>query len=321
MAMSKWWLCLILVLMACTPSVVQPEATLESTRPAATEAVKPTEAGTETATAVAMPTPTPIADTPTPLATDTPPPTVTPPPTKTPPPTDMPRPTPTTVVANQPYTVSENGIQFVMNNSIAPTVYPQQSDGDLQYRQFLFAPAGLCREVGCVTIYEVESFRTEIPGGDDIMDELAASLERSSSSFIPTWGAAILLQAGDKPLDFMNGTGRRAIVMRGQDGFFANNEAVIYDFHGLTADGRYYVNVTIPIDIPFLIDTYNPSLNSNENAYPIPELPDDYQQATILMRDYNAEVKALIDELPEAEFMPDLALLDALVASLVVADE
>jgi hypothetical protein len=205
---------------------------------------------------------------------------------------------------------------------LAENITLDSSEAPLVVAEFAFAPAGLCREVGCVTIYDTAVFQTSIPGGGSIISELQAMIDGAAAPFIPTWGAAILIEAHTERLAFQNGAGARAIVMRGQDGYFANNEAIIYNFHGLTADGQFYVNVEIPLDAPILLSTYDPLANSNPHALPLPNpLPEDFIELSDAIRLYNIEAEQQLEGLDTAVFIPDIALLDALVASLLVTPD
>jgi hypothetical protein len=166
----------------------------------------------------------------------------------------------------------------------------------------------------------VEAFR-DYPFGDDIIDALQAAIETGSYEYFPTWGSAILLRAQTQHIRFQNGAGMRAVVMRGQNGYLANNEAVVYDFHGLTDDGQYYVEVIFPIDAPILLSTYDPSENTNEGAFLVPEIPEGPPFGETLkdvMLEYNQEAQRQLDVLESSSFTPDLGLLDALVSSLLV---
>ena len=302
-------------LLACTSVTVEPEVAATAVPPAPATPIK-------LATAVSVATLTidnsqlTIDNSPTPSPTPTLIPTDAPS-------TKIPRATPTIGVPESPqtYTVAANGLQFVMDTRLATAVYPDHSREDLRYRRFQFALEGFCRNVGCVTVYEVDSFRAEIPGGEFIMDDLVAALENGSETHIPTWGAAIMLQTQESTLAFGSGTGLRAVVMRGQTAFWANNDEIVYDYHGLTEDGRYYVNITIPIDAPILIDSFDPANNTNPNALPVPEPAADPVEEIIQMGEYNALAEKQLGDLSEAAYTPDLTLLDALVASLIVGDE
>jgi hypothetical protein len=215
---------------------------------------------------------------------------------------------------------SYNGISFSVDPKLGEAVFMRVAPGPPAYTEFSFAPEGDCEKVGCVRVYLVEGFRL-YPFGDDIMDDLQAAIETGSDHYFPTWGSAILLRAQTQHIRFQNGAGIRATVMRAQKGFFANNEALVYDFHGLTDDGQYYVVVTFPIDAPILLSTYDPDENTNEAAIPVPEIPEDDPFDLFLnevMLAYNQEAQRQLDALGSAGFIPDLGTLDALVGSLLV---
>lgn len=297
-----------------TDAPIALEATHSPTDTAtATEIVPATETKTATAAPIASATPT-TTPSPRPSPTESLAPTSTSPPSATPTMT-------ATLAAIQLAgpNITYAGISFTLDAALAENITLDLSDAPLVVAQFAFAPAGLCREVGCVTIYDTAEFQTNIPGGDSIVSQLQAMIDGTATPFIPTWGAAILIEAQTEQLAFQNGSGARAIVMRGQDGYFANNEAIIYNFHGLTADGRFYVNIEIPLDAPILLSTYDPLANSNPNAIPVPNpLPEDYFELSDAMRLYNIEAERQLEGLDTAVFSPDLTLLDALVASLLV---
>jgi hypothetical protein len=189
----------------------------------------------------------------------------------------------------------------------------------LAYVELSFAPEGYCRDVGCVTIYPVESYREEVLFGADLIERLDSAMETQSNGYFPVRMAHILLRAKTRHLRFQNGEGMRAIVMKGQDTVYANNESVVYEFHGLTDDGQYYVAATFPIDAPMLLSACcDPAENTNEDAIPVPELPDDHAEAGAVMREYNQEAQRQLDGLDGSGFTPNLALLDDLVGSLLI---
>lgn len=153
------------------------------------------------------------------------------------------------------------------------------------------------------------------------MDALQSAIDWQSDDFFPSVGAAILVRTHTQHVDFLSGSGMRAVVMAGQDSFFANNEAAVYEFHGLSADGQYYVVVTIPVDAPFLLSTYDPEENTNEAAIPVPELPNDIEQLYAVIREYNQEAERQLEQLDASRFTPNLQLLDALVNSLEITSQ
>ncbi len=106
--------------------------------------------------------------------------------------------------------------------------------------------------------------------------------------------------------------------MKGQDTVLANNESIVYEFHGVTGDGQYYVAITFPIDAAILLSALDPAENTNAAAIPVPELPADDAQLGAAIREYNQEAQRQLDMLDSAGFTPNLDVLDALVTSLRV---
>lgn len=245
--------------------------------PSSTPTSPPTSAATSTPTQTAPPTPSP---------------TLTPPPASTAGVTRLAGPQ-----------ISFNGMSFDLYLAEAVYVRLPDSQGDVDgHTVFAFAPQGLCREVGCVEVYPVASFAGAIPGGREIMLKLWDAVNGDPTSYFPTWGAAILIQADTVKLQFEGMQGLRAVVMRGQAAYPADHDSLIYEFNGLTVDGRYYVVVTVPLDIPILGDG--------------PILPADPQEQSKFITEYNSTVQSQLDTLPSSEFLPDLQWCDALAESV-----
>ena len=216
--------------------------------------------------------------------------------------------------------VHHRGISFAVDPVLGDEVYERTETDSLAYAELSFALEGSCRDVGCITIHPVESYRETIPFGADVIDGLQSAMETHADDTFPALMAHILLRAKTSHLRFQNGAGMRAIVMKGQDVVYANNESVVYEFHGLTDDGRYYVAATFPIDAPMLLSRCcDPTGNTNLAAIPAPELPDDDIQAGTLIRGYNQEAERQLNALEDCGFTPNLALLDELVRSLLIA--
>jgi hypothetical protein len=135
------------------------------------------------------------------------------------------------------------------------------------------------------------------------------------------WFAAAPLHVRPQYLDFGSGAGVRGIVEYMQDIFFYTNNGLLYNFDGLTRDGRYYVNVRVPVAVPFLLDIENsdPAANTNPDAITVPDWPADYARRGQIIETYNQEALRGFDRASDADFTPDLAQLDALVHTLQIA--
>jgi hypothetical protein len=169
-----------------------------------------------------------------------------------------------------------------------------------------------------IAVYEVE---------DDMQDYLyplnsLPDLQRLLTKRIEPspWFDHAPLHVRPQYVDFGGGAGVRGIVQYMQDILFYTNNGLLYNFDGLTGDGRYYVNVRVPIAVPFLLDIENsdPGTNTNPDAIAVPDWPSDYTAQGQIIEAYNQEALRRFDQATDAEFSPDLALLDALVRSLKV---
>ncbi|MBN2390013.1 MAG: hypothetical protein JXR84_04785 [Anaerolineae bacterium] len=213
--------------------------------------------------------------------------------------------------------MSYKGIDFAIAPDLAEKVWITTTMDTLGYTEFSFGE-GSCREVGCITVYPVGAYKKAIPFGADSIDGLQSAIATQSDSYFPVLMAHILLRAQTQHLRFSNGAGIRAVVMKGQDTVLANNESIVYEFHGLTDDGQYYIAVTFPVDASILLSTLDPAENTNGAAIPVPELPTDSVQLGAAMREYNQEVQRQLDMLDSSGFTPNLDALDMLVSSLRV---
>ena len=290
---------LALLLLACGQG-----ASLEPTTGATT--VVATKQSTDTPPATETATPTDVLSTPVPVPSKTATASSTPPQTAAVLPTQAPTVTPTfapDLLVEPSGLLSFNGLTFTLDSALAPYVFPLVVEWrGMFYTQIRFAPEGICREIGCIEVYEVAAYEAALP-------ELP----------LPPLGAGILLTTQTEGMRFQNGGGGRAILMRAQAGYFANNDALVYEFTGFTDDGRYYVLVQFPLDAPILLSTFDPEQNTNSNAMPVPaELPSDYIELLEVMQRYNQEVAAELGLLAPDHFMPSLTLLDALVSSILV---
>jgi hypothetical protein len=204
--------------------------------------------------------------------------------------------------------ISWNGVRFDLDPVLGSTVfmYDEQigsPDGlTAHYTRFALTEEDYC-QTWCVQVYPVEQFHEAF----------------GRFVFPPAGyggGAAIILHAQDKQLNFQNGEGDRSLEIHGQMSYFVSNESLSYNFRGTTHDQQYAVYIRIPVSAPILASTDNPEENSNPDAILIPTaLPDaGYSGDAILT--YNEEAVVQLDLLAPAAFDPDLSVLDALVASL-----
>ena len=123
-------------------------------------------------------------------------------------------------------------------------------------------------------------------------------------------------------VDFENGEGVRALVQYMQDFYFFSNNGLLYEFSGLTENGRHFVRLQYAVSAPFLMefgDSTDPRSNLNPNAIPVPAWPtDDFDAQMGIVKAYNAEALARFEQMQASDLNPGLIVLDDLVQSLRV---
>jgi hypothetical protein len=152
------------------------------------------------------------------------------------------------------------------------------------------------------------------------LNELKATLQQRPQPV--TWFQHSPLHTREAYLDFANGAGVRGLIQYMQDVFFFSNNGLIYEFHGLTDDGRYFINVRYPVSVPFLMEIEGitlPPKNINQNAIAIAEWPNSYEQQRRVIEAYNAEALQRFEQMSGREAFPDLAFLDQMVQSIQVS--
>jgi DNA-binding CsgD family transcriptional regulator len=126
---------------------------------------------------------------------------------------------------------------------------------------------------------------------------LPCTFNPESLPFLPDQKAAQVFHASEKILPFQNGTGIRYITQYSQAHFPAvDNRDLFYTFQGLTADGKYYVSVVLPVHLSAL------------DGMPTPGNADESSNSFKTARD-------LLNR-QDASLQPSLESLDALVQSI-----
>ena len=127
-----------------------------------------------------------------------------------------------------------------------------------------------------------------------------------SLPYLPLYNAAQVMHAKVGYLDFKNGHGVRYLTQFDQAILPINNHELHYTFQGLTNDGKYYVAVVLPVNLPELpadesVDLNNPPQNF-VNDFPT----------------YLADTVNLLNGRPASAYTPDLSTLDGMIGSLEV---
>jgi hypothetical protein len=143
----------------------------------------------------------------------------------------------------------------------------------------------------------------------DSLKQVMASKNPSSGvalPFLPKWNAAQIFHAAVKYLDFRNGSGVRYVTQYGQDIHPVNNSDLFYTYQGLTKDGLYYISVIMPVG--------NVQLPADGAQVP----GGNYEAFANMFPSYIAETTEMLSKQPDDTFNPNLALLDAVIASIEV---
>lgn len=123
--------------------------------------------------------------------------------------------------------------------------------------------------------------------------------------FLPPFNAAQILRTQVRYLEFQNGTGVRFLTLYGQALRVINNHELFYTFQGLKQDAAFYVAAVLPVS--------HPSLPAQGD---IPA--DQFDSFAETFEDYLEDTEQGLEAEAPAAFMPDLALLDAMIQSLEV---
>jgi len=136
-----------------------------------------------------------------------------------------------------------------------------------------------------------------------------------------TWFSRAPLNTHQAYLNFAGGEGVRGLVQYMQDYFFYTNNGLLYEFQGLTQDGRHVVSLRYPLHVPFLMELESsllPPVNINAQSIAISGWPVDYDQQVEVIKTYNTEALSRFDQMGDGDAQPNIALLDALVQSIQV---
>jgi hypothetical protein len=168
-------------------------------------------------------------------------------------------------------------------------------------------------------IYEVAGDMSMYTYPLNVLSELQTAVTNRPEP--ANWYDAAPLHVKQMYVDFTNGAGIRGLVQYMQDRFFFTNNGLMYEFNGLTQDGRYVVSFRYPVTVAFLMDqnTPDPTSNSNPSAIAIPEWPAGYEQQLPIIEAYNTEALLRFEQMGDEGAFPSLALLDALVQSIQIA--
>jgi hypothetical protein len=210
--------------------------------------------------------------------------------------------------------INYQGIQFRLDPALGDGVFIHMTDFAAGVEFSHSRVTNFCHQQPfCIGVYDAQAFGQDSFAGWTI--EWVAQLIAGDHEGLPTRGAAFLIETQTRRIRFQNGAGVRAVTMVGQMEYLAYKDAVYYEFHGLSGDGRFYVVIDIQIDHPLFLDHPQPEQNQRRTAL-LPREPMSPTDPAAIVS-YNRLLEMELEEQPPDSFMPSLLLLDQLVASLL----
>ena len=228
--------------------------------------------------------------------------------------TNTPSPTPSVFTLSGPDFHYEN-VRFTLDPAIASQLYPEIS-ADGEQINFFFAESGHCVVEGCIRFTRVnleKAWQTDIIPGV----ETAIASQDGNYQF-RSRGAALIMQTHTLYLTAPQVAGIRAVTYHTQNLPFISNSSLKYEFRGLTPDSAYYVQVWIPVSLPFLPDSDNPSQETQPHfSVPIPEpLPGNEPELAAVLQEYNDQITAIVQDTAVDLFTPNLTTIDQFISTI-----
>jgi hypothetical protein len=149
-----------------------------------------------------------------------------------------------------------------------------------------------------------------------LLSDPASPMTTKSVPVVPYFNAAPMITTHAQHLDFQNGRGMRLVTQYGQGIGPISNSGTFYNYQGLTNDGKYYVVAVLPVQAPILQNRDDPNASAPAGGIPFPGLSSTDMKT---YEDYFKAVAGKLDAVPEDQFSPSLAQLDALMQSISVS--
>jgi hypothetical protein len=243
------------------------------------------------------------------------------PPTPTPEPTNTAQPTRATA-----RDAAYEGISFSYDTSLAngviiETVPPLELfDGDggtlperieFSFEGYILADSS---HKPYVQVYPLDDLDPDVDHAWTVVEQLKQLLQdrpervpegASGLPVLPLLGARQMMNAQIEYVDFVNGRGVRFLTQyaHGPADVPIHNRGMVYSFQGTTADGLYHVAALLPVSHPTLPATAaDIAGDSYRNDFPV----------------YVSRTEEQLNAQEDSSFLPHLALLDAMMASLAV---
>lgn len=173
-----------------------------------------------------------------------------------------------------------------------------------------------------IYVYPAETYAQMQNGAAESLKRLKAILAGNPGAplttnelpFVPFFNAAQAFAADAKVIAFANGKGVRELTEYAQYPAPINNNELIYQFEGLTDDGKYYVIAILPATAPGLPVDAKPDAVVPAGGVSLPDL----NSANPDFPGYYSQVQHNLESLQPGAFTPGLDQLDALIGSMSI---
>jgi hypothetical protein len=173
-----------------------------------------------------------------------------------------------------------------------------------------------------IYVYPAQAYAEMVPGAfesihrlDNILYAPTGPAVNDQLPFVPFFNAQPVFTSNVKILPFQNGQGVRFLTEYAQ--YFApvNNHEMFYHYQGLTNDGAYYVIAILPISVPLVAESSDPTAPLPNGIVPYPDVNDPNADWPT----YYKSVTEVLNATPADAFTPAIDQLDALIGSMRIA--
>jgi hypothetical protein len=172
-----------------------------------------------------------------------------------------------------------------------------------------------------IFVYPAQAYAELVPAAfenihrlNNLLYEPNAPINADQLPAVPFFNAAQVFASNVQVISFQNGRGVRILTEYAQYPAPVNNYELIYEFHGVSNDGAYYIIAIMPITVPVLPETNDAGAVLPDGGVPYPFLADPNAD----MQKYYAAVSDLLNGEPPDAFTPAINTLDMLIQSMQI---
>ncbi len=173
-----------------------------------------------------------------------------------------------------------------------------------------------------IMVYPAQAYAAVNNGASLSIQRLESLLANPTGSMsndvlprLPYANAEQIIGAQPKVISFKGGQGIRVLAEYSQGFVQIDNHDLFYHFEGLTSDNQFYVVAVLPVNASFLAASGDPTSPAPPDGIPFPS---DIGDGTPVQKYLQAVTDKLNSTSPDA-FRPPLAMLDALIQSLLIS--